>query len=258
MRLSRVRPVIFRPCRTYNGFQISRRLVSTQLSSHDTRIPAGPQRIIPPTAASPAYPIRLADSSAPRDKGELNYDYYTPMSQCQIEKESPLQQYQSMVDQGTLRKDDHQTRIIGKLEHLYEQVLSYTPPPLPLASAAAPQGSFVRAVFLRLDALLTVSFSSSVSFLRLPTHHCYLHHQKTCHKGYTCMVMSVLARLCFHAFMSDVHKRVHAAHIALGLAGGDPIAPVARDLAMEAQVLCFDEFQVRILMCVQSICYVVE
>jgi protein AFG1 len=65
-------------------------------------------------------------------------------------------------------------------------------------------------------------------------------------------------RAHFHAFMSDVHKRVHAAHIALGLAGGDPIAPVARDLAMEAQVLCFDEFQVRILMCVQSICYVVE
>ena len=51
-------------------------------------------------------------------------------------------------------------------------------------------------------------------------------------------------RVHFHAFMIDVHKRVHAAKIQLGLDGGDPIEPVARDLANEAYVLCFDEFQV--------------
>ncbi|KAF7775725.1 hypothetical protein Agabi119p4_4118 [Agaricus bisporus var. burnettii] len=51
-------------------------------------------------------------------------------------------------------------------------------------------------------------------------------------------------RVHFHAFMVDVHKRVHAAKIALGLNSGDPILPVARDLADEAVVLCFDEFQV--------------
>ena len=52
-------------------------------------------------------------------------------------------------------------------------------------------------------------------------------------------------RVHFHAFMIDVHKRVHAAKIAMGINGGDPILPVARDLANEASVLCFDEFQVR-------------
>ena len=63
-------------------------------------------------------------------------------------------------------------------------------------------------------------------------------------------------RVHFHAFMIDVHKRVHAAKLAMGLIGGgggasvgggdggDPITPVARDLAREAYVLCFDEFQV--------------
>lgn len=51
-------------------------------------------------------------------------------------------------------------------------------------------------------------------------------------------------RVHFHSFMIDVHKRIHAAKRRLGLNGGDPIAPVARDLADEAYVLCFDEFQV--------------
>lgn len=54
-------------------------------------------------------------------------------------------------------------------------------------------------------------------------------------------------RVHFHAFMIDVHKRLHAAKIAMGYKGGDPIIPVARDLAREAYVLCFDEFQVRSL-----------
>lgn len=52
-------------------------------------------------------------------------------------------------------------------------------------------------------------------------------------------------RVHFHSFMIDVHKRIHAAKKALGHAGGDPIEPVARDLASDAYVLCFDEFQVR-------------
>jgi len=52
-------------------------------------------------------------------------------------------------------------------------------------------------------------------------------------------------RVHFHAFMVDVHKRMHAAKIGIGYRGGDPIPKVARDLAEEASVLCFDEFQVR-------------
>ena len=51
-------------------------------------------------------------------------------------------------------------------------------------------------------------------------------------------------RIHFHAFMIDVHKRLHAAKIDMGPKGGDPIIPVAQDLARSAYVLCFDEFQV--------------
>jgi len=48
-------------------------------------------------------------------------------------------------------------------------------------------------------------------------------------------------RVHFHAFMLDVHKRMHAAKAA---GAGDPLAPVAQDLVNEAYVLCLDEFQV--------------
>lgn len=61
-------------------------------------------------------------------------------------------------------------------------------------------------------------------------------------------------RVHFHAFMIDVHKRLHAAKAAMGHRGGDPILPVARDLANDACVLCFDEFQVIPGKCYYFIC----
>jgi len=50
-------------------------------------------------------------------------------------------------------------------------------------------------------------------------------------------------RVHFHAFMIDIHKAVHALKSS-DSGVEDPILPVAMDLAKEATVLCFDEFQV--------------
>ncbi len=55
-------------------------------------------------------------------------------------------------------------------------------------------------------------------------------------------------RAHFHGFMADVHARLHRWRQARKrgeVAGEDPIAPVAADLAREASLLCFDEFAVR-------------
>ncbi|TVR09623.1 MAG: AFG1 family ATPase [Salinarimonadaceae bacterium] len=54
-------------------------------------------------------------------------------------------------------------------------------------------------------------------------------------------------RAHFHAFMADVHSRIHAYRQDLKagkVKGDDPIVPVAKALAAEAYVLCFDEFTV--------------
>jgi cell division protein ZapE len=54
-------------------------------------------------------------------------------------------------------------------------------------------------------------------------------------------------RVHFHAFMADVHERIHEWRSRLKsgeVTGDDPIAPVAEALAEEAWVLCFDEFTV--------------
>lgn len=48
-------------------------------------------------------------------------------------------------------------------------------------------------------------------------------------------------RVHFHAFMLDVHERINHWR---KTGDGDPIAPVAKDIAKEAELLCFDEFHV--------------
>lgn len=54
-------------------------------------------------------------------------------------------------------------------------------------------------------------------------------------------------RAHFHAFMADVHGRVHEWRQKKkvgAVKGDDPIAPIAADLAEDAWLLCFDEFAV--------------
>jgi cell division protein ZapE len=54
-------------------------------------------------------------------------------------------------------------------------------------------------------------------------------------------------RTHFHAYMAEVHARIHEWRQKLKageVQGDDPIRPVAADLAREARILCFDEFAV--------------
>lgn len=54
-------------------------------------------------------------------------------------------------------------------------------------------------------------------------------------------------RIHFHSFMMDVLQRQHAVksrYESVGLGQRDAMPEVARSLAAEGRVLCFDEFQV--------------
>jgi peroxisome-assembly ATPase len=48
---------------------------------------------------------------------------------------TPLRQYQKLIYSGVLRGDDHQTRIIQKLQDLHDELLIYDPPIIPFSSS---------------------------------------------------------------------------------------------------------------------------
>ncbi|KAJ6539659.1 AFG1-like ATPase [Mycena capillaripes] len=159
----------------------------------------------------------------------------------------PLPQYRKLVRSGALRGDDHQTRIIQKLQDLHDKLVDYDPPRIP--QPAPPS------LFSRLRSSLDETFRLKTSEPTAPPANVpkglYLYGDVGTGKTmlmdlfYSTLPPSIKRkrRVHFHAFMIDVHKRVHAVKARAGDIG-DPILPVARDLANEASVLCFDEFQV--------------
>lgn len=160
----------------------------------------------------------------------------------------PLQEYDALVSAGTLKPDPHQRRIVKQhLQSFYTSLQSYSPPPVP----PSPPSTSAPTLFSRLFARNTVSLPEEPP--KNAPKGLYLYGDVGTGKTmlmdlfYHSLPPSITRkrRVHFHAFMIDVHKRIHATKVAMGVQdGGDPIAPVAGDLAREAYVLCFDEFQV--------------
>ncbi|GAA97775.1 uncharacterized protein L969DRAFT_113509 [Mixia osmundae IAM 14324] len=163
----------------------------------------------------------------------------------------PMATYDARVAAGLLRDDEHQRSIIATyLEPLWKRLQTYRPTPIPKRSLAerAP----------KTHGLWSRIFGGSTS-MRLPGPEpglppsLYLHGDVGCGKS---MLMDLLfacipahlshdkRRIHFHAFMIDVHKRLHALGEAVGHKAGDLVVPVARELAREGRIFCFDEFQV--------------
>lgn len=148
------------------------------------------------------------------------------MTPSPVDEASPLAVYRARVAAGDLRTDPAQELAAEKLESLARALRDYRPgeqggwrarlglarrPELP------PQGLYLFGSVGRGKSLLMdIFFATAAPAMKRRTH--------------------------FHAFMLDVHERLHRAR--QRKAERDPIAPLARELAQEAWLLCFDEFQV--------------
>jgi cell division protein ZapE len=151
----------------------------------------------------------------------------------------PLARYQALLSSGTLREDPEQARVAGALQALHEALKGYKPEAETgfLASffrfsseRRAPKGLYIHGAVGRGKSLLMDIFFDSATVRKK-------------------------RRVHFNEFMIETHKRLHewrnlSAEARtrrpefVREAGEDPIAPIAKRIAGDSWLLCFDEFQV--------------
>ena len=138
----------------------------------------------------------------------------------------PLAGYRALRGAGALEADPAQARAAEALEGLYRALAARRahrrrPFRFRRAPAAAPRGIYLHGGVGRGKTMLMDLFHAAAA-----------------------ETAGGARRAHFHAFMADVHARLHAWRQAGG-GSADPVPPLAAALAREAPLLCFDEFEVR-------------
>jgi cell division protein ZapE len=142
----------------------------------------------------------------------------------------PLPAFRAMVAAGGLAPDPSQELVAERLQRLWVRLRGYDPPPrstnggkglfrlLCEPRAEAPKGLYIVGEVGRGKSMLMDMFFAAAAVRRKQ-------------------------RIHFHRFMQNVHARFHANRGA-NPDTFDPIPPLADQIAAEAALLCFDEFQV--------------
>ena len=127
-----------------------------------------------------------------------------------------IEAYRAELQDGSLKPDPAQAAAAARLEALSQALADYKQGFSLFGKKGAPRGLYIWGDVGRGKSMLMDLF-----FENAP--------------------VSPKQRLHFNAFMMDVHGRIHAERQA---GGHDPIPPVARAMAEQARLICFDEFQV--------------
>jgi cell division protein ZapE len=128
-----------------------------------------------------------------------------------------LDRYRALVAKGELRPDAAQEEAARRLQALAAQLGTYRPGRSFLfGQREAPRGLYLWGDVGRGKSMLMDLFFEAAPLARK-------------------------VRVHFNAFMVDTHARIHAERLK---GADDPIPPVARAIAADATLLCFDEFQV--------------
>ena len=149
---------------------------------------------------------------------------------AQVEPGPVRARYEALVAAGAIERDPAQLALVAKLDALVAAMA---------ARRRQRKGSALGWLFAKRDAPLPNGFYIWGSVGRGKTMLMDLFFES--------LTVRRKRRAHFHAYMADVHERIHDWRQKLKrgeVAGDDPIRPVAESLAEEARVLCFDEFAV--------------
>jgi len=131
--------------------------------------------------------------------------------------------YQALVADGQIEADMAQREAVGALDRLYTALVDYRPGgwrrKFGLQKKTAPQGLYIFGAVGRGKSMLMDLFFSLAPVAKK-------------------------RRVHFHAFMQETHARIHSFRQA-NPKSGDPMPDVAKAIADEVTLLCFDELQVK-------------
>lgn len=147
--------------------------------------------------------------------------------------DGPLHLYRQQKADGALKPDQHQELAVEKLQSLHNALKNHRP------NGGGEEGWFAR-----------FGFGRRHKDVDPPPQGLYFYGPVGRGKS---MVMDLFfagapvekkRRVHFHEFMAEVHGRLHRLRQRAKQEGGDPIPPTAKEIAADAWLLCFDEFDV--------------
>ncbi|MDX1712026.1 MAG: cell division protein ZapE, partial [Rhodovibrionaceae bacterium] len=156
-----------------------------------------------------------------------------PESRASSTKQGPLAAYRALVKAGKVKPEPAQELAAEKLESLHHALQDYTPPAagegfmgawkarlgLARRSEEPPQGLYLYGPVGRGKSMLMDLFFDSAP-------------------------VRAKRRVHFHAFMAEVHDRLHDWRRETKGTKADPLPQLAEEIAEASWLICFDEFHV--------------